>query len=134
MMLKVTSELLGEIKGQNQFWITVKESDWEFLFVEMTGQELIEQGINSQGKGQSSFLSGLVFNGIKNWKNVKLSDLMEIAEDSKHFQNKDQNVEFNKDLFDIFTGKHNYVIEDILKGIESHKIKEKLDIDNRKKK
>ncbi len=134
-MLKITNDLLKEIKSQNQVWVKIKDKDWEFLYEDLSGKDLIK--ITSSGNmanSQQEFLSAIVFSGIKDWKNVKLSDIMEVKEDSKFFENKDKAVQFNPDVFDIFIGKNPEIIEDLFKGIEAFKSKEKETLDDRKKK
>lgn len=130
-MLKITGELLKEIKSQNQVWVKIKDKEWEFLYEDLSGKDLLKI---TTGGSQQEFLSAVVFNGIKDWKNVKLGDIAEFKEDSKFFENIDKPVQYSADVFDIFIGKHPEIIEDLFKGIEAFKAKDKQELEERKKK
>jgi hypothetical protein len=131
-MLKISNDLLKEIKSQNQVWIKIEDKDWEFLFEELTGKDILK--MSAGGVAKEEFLSAIIVNGIKDWKNVKLSDVADIQEGSKFFDNRDKDIQFSQDVFDIFLGRHPEYIEQIAKGIESFKLKEKTTLDDRKKK
>ena len=132
--MKITADLLNDIKDSNQKWIKIDGKDWEFLYVDLRGKDLISKSIGVSTKNREALLTEVVLSGVKDWKNVKLGDVMDIKPGSKHEEHKNKEIDFNEEVFDILLGQNPDLIQDILTGIQEFKLKEKEDLETRKKK
>ena len=71
--MKITPDLLKDIQEQGKVWIKSTDKDWEFLFVDLRGKDLIRQSVGiKQTESREALLTEVVLSGIKDWKNIKL--------------------------------------------------------------
>ena len=107
-------ELKQLIKEQNQTWIKV--GDFEFLYKKMGGEEMIKIGSKQTSIESNSVYVDILINSIVNWKNVKVKDIL--GNDIDH-ENKEEYVEFDRELFDQFLSVNLGIVGDLFKGIDS---------------
>lgn len=122
-------ELKQLIKEQNQTWIKV--GDFEFLYKKMGGEEMIKIGSKQTSIESNSVYVDILINSIVNWKNVKVKDIL--GNDIDH-ENKEEYVEFDRELFDQFLSVNLGIVGDLFKGIDSAQQKSNEVKSERKKK
>lgn len=122
-------ELKQLIKEQNQTWIKV--GDFEFLYKKMGGEEMIKIGSKQASIESNSVYVDILINSIINWKNVKVKNIL--GDDIEH-ENKEEFVEFDRELFDQFLSVNLGMVGDLFKGIDNAQQKSNEVKTERKKK
>lgn len=122
-------ELKQLIKEQNQTWIKV--GDFEFLYKKMGGEEMIKIGSKQASIESNSIYVDILINSIINWKNVKVKNIL--GDDIEH-ENKEEFVEFDRELFDQFLSVNLGIVGDLFKGIDNAQQKSNEVKTERKKK
>lgn len=122
-------ELKQLIKEQNQTWIKV--GDFEFLYKKMGGEEMIKIGSKQASIESNSVYVDILINSIINWKNVKVKNIL--GDDIEH-ENKEEFVEFDRELFDQFLSVNLGIVGDLFKGIDNAQQKSNEVKTERKKK
>lgn len=121
------NDLKQLIKTQNQSWIKV--DNYEFLYQKMGGEEMIK--IGSKGNATNDVYVDILVKSIVDWKGVKVKDLL--AEGTEH-PALEEEVKFDRELFDQFLSIHLNIVGDLFKGIDGAQIQAKEDKETRKKK
>ena len=122
-------ELKQLIKEQNQTWIKV--GDFEFLYKKMGGEEMIKIGSKQASIESNSVYVDILINSIVNWKNVKVKNIL--GDEIEH-ENKEEFVEFDRELFDQFLSVNLGIVGDLFKGIDNAQQKSNEVKTERKKK
>lgn len=122
-------ELKQFIKEQNQTWIKV--GDFEFLYKKMGGEEMIKIGSKQASIESNSVYVDILINSIINWKNVKVKNVL--GDDIDH-ENKEEFIEFDRELFDQFLSVNLGIVGDLFKGIDNAQQKSnEIKIERKKK-
>lgn len=122
-------ELKQLIKEQNQTWIKV--GDFEFLYKKMGGEEMIKIGSKQASIESNSVYVDILINSIINWKNVKVKNVLG---DDIEYENKEEFIEFDRELFDQFLSVNLGIVGDLFKGIDNAQQKSNEIKTERKKK
>jgi hypothetical protein len=132
-MIKL-DELKKRYEQQNKVWIKISKEEevnddfYEFEFHNFNKDQLFEIVTLNADNSKENLKNQINFflNNIQNWKNVKVKDILDDAEEN-------EDVEFSQDALDIFLSKKFFILPLIINEINEHLINSKSKLETQKK-
>lgn len=120
-------DLLNRAKKERQDTVTIGEYEFELKI--LNELDVMNLALKQRNNGEFAFETSLVLNSVVNYKNVKVKDILSDCTDEEA----NNEVEFNREVLEIFLGRNQSVILELFKAVSS-KMAEAEEKKNKQKK
>lgn len=111
---------------------TFKVKDYTFTYKMVGGTQLMKIGADNAGKTSQAYIDVFI-QSIVDWSNVKVKDIIDIVSASDIAESENE-VPFDKELFDIFLSRHIDLSQDIFSAIATIQANNVKETETKKKK